>query len=196
MVDIMHETFKGLLCPALDAEQSEKAVLPSPAKLRNKILIKVKYSPPKKVAQAEVAAATKPSSDTSSLSSFDEDTEPANKEKPKKKVSKIIDALSQLGIYTRSFHFSGLTSPEATIPTHVFSLSESSLTGVQKEDPEGLFNHNKCYLMRAYPKGTRIGSSNLDPSLFWRVGVQMVALNWQRIDHGMMLQEAMFQGTY
>jgi hypothetical protein len=27
--------------------------------------------------------------------------------------------------------------------------------------------------MRAYPKGTRIGSSNLDPSLFWRQGVQI-----------------------
>lgn len=27
--------------------------------------------------------------------------------------------------------------------------------------------------MRAYPKGLRVSSSNLDPAIFWRQGVQM-----------------------
>lgn len=49
--------------------------------------------------------------------------------------------------------------------------------------------------MRVYPKGLRISSSNLDPSVFWRKGVQMVALNWQSCDEGMMLNEGMFAGT-
>lgn len=48
--------------------------------------------------------------------------------------------------------------------------------------------------MRAYPKGLRVTSSNLDPSIFWRTGVQIVALNWQKWDAGMMLNEAMFAG--
>ena len=48
--------------------------------------------------------------------------------------------------------------------------------------------------MRAYPSGLRVSSSNLDPSVFWRKGVQMVALNWQSCDEGMMLNEAMFAG--
>ena len=48
--------------------------------------------------------------------------------------------------------------------------------------------------MRVYPKGVRISSSNLDPSVFWRKGVQMVALNWQSCDEGMMLNEGMFAG--
>ena len=48
--------------------------------------------------------------------------------------------------------------------------------------------------MRAYPKGIRVTSSNLDPSIFWRTGVQIVALNWQKWDSGMMLNEAMFTG--
>ncbi|KAG4222385.1 hypothetical protein PC116_g29141 [Phytophthora cactorum] len=48
--------------------------------------------------------------------------------------------------------------------------------------------------MRAYPKGLRWDSSNLDPSHFWRKGVQMVAMNWQSWDEGMMLNEAMFSG--
>lgn len=57
-----------------------------------------------------------------------------------------------------------------------------------------LFSHNRNYLMRAYPSGLRVSSSNLDPSVFWRKGVQMVALNWQRWDQGMMLNEGMFAG--
>jgi len=48
--------------------------------------------------------------------------------------------------------------------------------------------------MRAYPKGLRVSSSNLDPVVFWRKGVQMVALNWQKWDEGMMLNEGMFAG--
>lgn len=49
--------------------------------------------------------------------------------------------------------------------------------------------------MRAYPSGMRVRSDNLDPSVFWRKGVQMVALNWQRWDEGMMLNEGMFTGS-
>jgi hypothetical protein len=48
--------------------------------------------------------------------------------------------------------------------------------------------------MRTYPHGLRVSSTNLDPSVYWRKGVQMVALNWQKWDKGMMLNEGMFAG--
>lgn len=48
--------------------------------------------------------------------------------------------------------------------------------------------------MRIFPKGLRINSSNYNPSLFWANGVQVVALNWQKVDTGMMLNEGMFGG--
>jgi hypothetical protein len=66
---------------------------------------------------------------------------------------------------------------------------------VHETNPAGLFKHNKHFFMRAYPKGLRLNSSNLNPSVFWRAGVQIVALNWQRWDGGMMQNEAMFAGT-
>jgi len=50
-------------------------------------------------------------------------------------------------------------------------------------------------MMRAYPKALRLTSTNLNPPLFWRQGVQMVALNWQDCDKGMMINEGMFAGT-
>lgn len=52
--------------------------------------------------------------------------------------------------------------------------------------------------MRAVPRCARFDSSNLDPFLFKRKGaktvasVQIVALNWQSWDEGMMLIEVMF----
>lgn len=66
---------------------------------------------------------------------------------------------------------------------------------VHETNPTALFKHNKNFFMRAYPKGLRLNSSNLNPSVFWRQGVQIVALNWQRWDGGMMQNEAMFAGT-
>lgn len=48
--------------------------------------------------------------------------------------------------------------------------------------------------MRIYPFGLRVTSSNLDPSFYWRRGAQIVALNWQNLDKGMMLNRGMFAG--
>ena len=58
-----------------------------------------------------------------------------------------------------------------------------------------LFTHNMHYLMRVFPSGMRVRSDNLDPAVFWRKGVQFVALNWQRWDAGTMLNEGMFVGS-
>ncbi|TLD26180.1 Sorting nexin-4 [Venturia nashicola] len=193
MVEIMNECFSGMM---VDVENASDAALPSPSDLKGKILIKVKYTPP----QAAVAAAPALSVDgqaslskvTSSGSSSAGDQNDAVDASGQPKPSKIIESLSRLGVYMRSYHFKSFDQPEASVPTHVFSLSEGTLMEVHKKNPKGLFDHNKQYLMRAYPKGTRISSSNLDPATFWRRGVQMVALNWQKIDEGMMLNEGMF----
>ena len=214
VVDIMRELWKGhLIDDDAACEEAAKKQLPSPGDLRNKILVKVKYVPPQDPAKDAVKDTTKDESaitKTTSISSSNSDVEDddddeiegindgpvdaAPKKKKKKKV-KILEALSRLGIYTRSYHFSSFTAPEASIPTHVFSLSEKALMSLHETHSPLLFAHNRRFLMRAYPKGLRVRSDNLDPAPFWRKGVQMVALNWQRIDEGVMLNEAMFGGT-
>jgi len=180
MVHIMEQTWEGLLLPKQDKDVDS---LPSPGELRNKILVKVKYAPPDQdgtITPPEEAAkaGTKPTA-----------------EGTKKKPSKIIQALSKLGIYTRGVSFKSLTQPEAAMPTHIFSLSESGVQEVHQKSAKELFHHNNNFLMRTYPSGMRIGSSNLDPAVFWRKGIQIVALNWQNWDEGMMLNEGMFAGT-
>ncbi|QDS72954.1 hypothetical protein FKW77_008506 [Venturia effusa] len=191
MVEIMNECFSGMM---VDVENASDAALPSPNDLRGKILIKVKYTPPQTAAAAAPAMSVDgqaPLSKVTSSGSNSDQSETVDA-KGQAKPSKIIEALSRLGIYMRSYHFKSLDQPEASVPTHVFSLSEGTLMEVHKKNPKGLFDHNRQYLMRAYPKGTRISSSNLDPAAFWRRGVQMVALNWQKIDEGVMLNEGMF----
>ncbi|KAK7753568.1 hypothetical protein SLS62_004426 [Diatrype stigma] len=186
MVNIMHEVWAGLL---INPPEKEAKYLPSPAELRNKILVKVKYAPS--------------NSDTPAAED-DNRLPPEAKENPDSKAaaaktaqkpSKIIQALSALGIYTRGVSFKSLTQPEATMPTHIFSLSESTVLEVHDNEADRLFNHNKHYLMRTYPSGMRISSSNLDAPVFWRKGIQIVALNWQKWDEGMMMNEGMFAST-
>lgn len=187
MVQIMQEEWAGYLLPEPEGEVTK---LPSPGELRGKIIIKVKYAPPENAADGASLSSGGLSKTSTAASGT---AAPAGA--PAKKASKIIQALSKLGIYTRGVSFKSLTQPEASMPTHIFSLSENGVMEVHQKSARELFDHNKRYLMRAYPSGMRIGSSNLDPAVFWRKGIQIVALNWQKWDEGMMLNEGVFAGT-
>ncbi|KAI1769288.1 PLC-like phosphodiesterase [Hypoxylon sp. FL1150] len=191
MVRIMKEVWSDLLLPHPD---DDVEVLPSPGDLRRKILVKVKYAPP----DACVSSPGEESEDrlpTEAKAATTSASTPGAAQKKVKKASKIIQALSALGVYTRGVSFKSLSQPEATMPTHIFSLSEGAVAEVHENASAELFVHNMEYLMRAYPSGMRIGSSNLDPVTFWRNGIQIVALNWQKWDEGMMLNEGLFAGT-
>ena len=125
MVEIMTEIWKPFL---LTPPATEYKTLPSPASLRNKILIKVKYVDPQKAAlEAQSAPKEKASSGSASASEEELDTPgpaaPELKQKQKKKSS-ITPALSAMGVYTRAYHFS-LTAPEASLPNRTSSFSQS-----------------------------------------------------------------------
>ena len=185
MVEIINDYWKQYLVP-IPIDAPEDIALPPLESLRKRILIKIKYSSPKKAAKEEKHP-------TKSASKEDSSEDEAQVDPAKK--GKIVEALGRLGLYTRSCHFKDFSQPEAQIPTHVFSLSEGKVIDMQEQHPDELFKHNVSYLMRAYPKGTRVRSTNLDPLPFWRVGIQIVALNWQQVNAAMMLNEAMFAGT-
>lgn len=193
MVEIIHETWAGMLV-TLDGESVQK--LPSPEELRRKILVKVKYVAPKvEDDPTKALELSHPPTRSSSISSGIEDQGVPKVDGEGKQKSSIIQSLSALGVFLRSYHFKGLSAPEAVIPTHVFSLSEKKLMEVHESHGPTLFSHNRNFMMRAFPSGMRVSSSNLDPSVFWRKGVQIVALNWQKLDEGMMLNHGMFDGS-
>jgi hypothetical protein len=189
MVEIMEEIWGEHL---LAASEIEPAGLPSPDELRNKILIKVKHVPDHKHGSGK---------GESEVSDGPEDTihevvmEGGEKKTVEVKAPKMSFRLSRLGIHTRGISFKSLDQPEASMPNHIFSLSEKVAMALQKRMPKALFAHNREFLMRIYPHGMRVDSSNFDPVTFWRAGMQVVALNWQSWDVGMILNEAMFAGS-
>ncbi|KAJ4325859.1 hypothetical protein N0V94_000421 [Neodidymelliopsis sp. IMI 364377] len=203
MVEIMTEYWGDMLVdlPLNPSQTAETTNLPMLKDLERKILVKVKRGHAKPTTstanpttlQAPAPELQKTNSADSVVSSASDDELPDGQKKPPK--PKVIESLAKLGVYFGGYSYKSLEAPEAAIPTHVFSLSEKTLMEVHETDPAALFHHNKHFFMRAYPKGLRINSGNLNPSVFWRAGVQIVALNWQRWDGGMMQNEAMFAGT-
>lgn len=61
------------------------------------------------------------------------------------------------------------------------------------KSPMEFVEYNKKQLSRIYPKGTRVDSSNYMPHLFWNVGCQLVALNFQTLDMPMQLNAGVFE---
>jgi phosphatidylinositol phospholipase C, delta len=203
MVQIMKEEWKGYLVDEAHESCKPEERLPRLSDLLNKILVKVKKAttPPGSLKPGASSASLSPSSTSSTLApaKFDHADSASGSDddrggKSKKKKTKICESLSELGIYTHSAHFMSFDQEEALHPPHVFSISEDRILELHNTKQMELFTHNRKYFMRAYPAGRRIDSSNPDPSMFWRRGVQMVALNWQSWDEGTMVNEAMFAG--
>lgn len=207
MVKIMREVWQDLLVSEPHEGCDPRFRVPTLDALRNKILVKVKRATAKMIATRSttdlpmhVAA-----DDDASLSDDERPPAPPGRSPRLDKASsaptgaqeknakvRICQSLAELAVYTRSQRFESLETPQAKKPTHIFSISENRILELYQKHHREVFMHNKNYFMRAFPNVRRIDSSNPDPSLFWRMGVQMVAMNWQNLDEGMMLNEGMF----
>ncbi|KLJ11133.1 phosphatidylinositol phospholipase C, gamma-1 [Blastomyces silverae] len=136
---------------------------------------------------------------TTSISSASEDSDVGQlltsmrKEKRRQK-SRITRELAELGVYSRGYKFHSFNSPESKRFNHVYSFAENAFERLcgDSESKALLEAHNRSFITRAYPSKFRLRSSNFDPNIFWRRGVQMVAMNWQTYDVGMQLNQAMF----
>ncbi|KAJ1301294.1 hypothetical protein OPQ81_003698 [Rhizoctonia solani] len=110
-------------------------------------------------------------------------------ERPKVKMDR---ALADLLVYTVGVKFRGLNKKEHYTVEQMFSLSEKTANKVLKENWMGLVKHCRTNLVRVYPNGTRVSSTNYEPNKYWAAGVQLVAMNWQTIDLGNMMNQSMF----
>ena len=133
---------------------------------------------------------------------------------PNYKPAHISEELAALGYYARSMKprkgwlseresllifdrtyidvlFSDIFGPENVL----INISETSCLSLIPTSLVQLIWHGSHHLRRIYPKGTRIGSSNFNPLLFWRNGSHVASLNWQVYDRGMQVNEAMFVGS-
>lgn len=203
MVKIMKEVWGELLVQEPLEGCDPKFRLPRLEDMRNRILVKVKRAHTRMSQLQHIASAPLLGVEEECDSSDDEalplppvksNSVPVGSSIPETKDSKvkICSNLSDLAIYTRSERFRRFETQECKKPAHIFSISENRILELWSKHHREMFTHNKTYFLRAFPAGRRIDSSNPDPSLFWRKGVQMVAMNWQYLDEGMMLNEGMF----
>uniref|UniRef100_A0A6J0TZE9 1-phosphatidylinositol 4,5-bisphosphate phosphodiesterase n=1 Tax=Pogona vitticeps TaxID=103695 RepID=A0A6J0TZE9_9SAUR len=75
----------------------------------------------------------------------------------------------------------------------VSSFTEMKAYELLTKSPIQFVDYNKRQMSRIYPKGTRMDSSNYMPQMFWNVGCQMVALNFQTTDVPMQQNMALFE---
>lgn len=92
---------------------------------------------------------------------------------------KMSPQLLSLLVYTVGVKCRGINKKEEYAPEHMFSLSERTAHKILRFGMWDLIKHTKTHLVRTYPKGTRVRSTNYEPHRFWAAGAQLVALNWQ-----------------
>jgi len=106
--------------------------------------------------------------------------------------------LASLLVYTIGVKHRGINKKEHYAVEHMISLSEKSGIKYLKSDVncEDLIKHNRSHLTRVYPSMSSFKrlsqSANFLPILFWSMGCQLVAINWQTLDIGFEMNQAMF----
>jgi phosphatidylinositol phospholipase C delta len=88
-------------------------------------------------------------------------------------------ALLALLVYTVGVKCRGINKKEVYAPEHMFSLSETVANRMIKAGMQDLIKHCRTHLVRLYPKGMRLNSTNYEPHRYWSAGAQLVAINWQ-----------------
>lgn len=86
----------------------------------------------------------------------------------------------------------GLTNNANRSVFTVFSIKETQFLKLWSENEENLRRFHQKFLTRIYPSGTRIDSSNYDPIPAFLSGSQMIAMNIQTNDLGLLIYESLF----
>ncbi|CAO1624562.1 unnamed protein product [Sympodiomycopsis kandeliae] len=116
----------------------------------------------------------------------------------KNKKLLISPELAELLVYTIGVKHRGINKKEFYAPEHMISLSERTAFKYVRDNRnrEDLIKHNRAHLTRVYPSMSSLArlhaSANYLPHHVWAVGCQLVALNWQTVDLGFALNQAMF----
>jgi phosphatidylinositol phospholipase C delta len=159
-------------------------VLPSPASLKRKIIVKAKKQPP---AEKENESESEEEEEVRKVAVVMK----ANIHENKKTVA---EGLSSLVNICQAVHFRGFQ--EAKISGKCYQMSSFSETKAHeliKNSAKDFAMYNARQFCRIYPSGTRTGSSNFKPTPMWNVGCHMVALNYQNARRPIFLNESKFR---
>ena len=92
----------------------------------------------------------------------------------------IAPELSAIVNYVWPIHFKGFEKArEMNCCYHMSSFNEKKAARFAAGQPEEFTDYCKSQIARIYPMGTRVNSTNYNPQIYWNVGAQLVALNFQ-----------------
>ncbi|XP_041029552.1 1-phosphatidylinositol 4,5-bisphosphate phosphodiesterase delta-3-like [Carcharodon carcharias] len=158
--------------------------LPSPEKLKGKILIKGKKFD-----------GSGPTLDQEEAPEDYEEESVNNGDKSRKEVVKELSKeLSDLVVYCKAVHFCSFQdSSNKACACELSSFSENKAKKLICESGITFVCYNALQLSRIYPTGSRIDSSNYNPQEMWNAGCQLVALNFQKPGMEMDLNKGKFR---
>lgn len=136
------------------------------------------YTPTKEAPITSPVSPTSPVPKDTGIAVNNRDAAGTATQQPKVRMSM---ALAALLVYTVGVKCRGINKKERYATEHMFSLSETTANKFLKrqEGAMELIKHNRSHLVRIYPRGTRLRSTNYDPHRYWAGGAQLVAMNWQ-----------------
>ncbi|CAF0805053.1 unnamed protein product [Rotaria sordida] len=107
--------------------------------------------------------------------------------------SKATKAMSDLVHYIVPVRFKTFALAEERNRSYeISSFSEEKAYNLIREQAKEFLAYNQRQLCRIYPRGTRLDSSNYNPYIYWPIGCQMCALNYQTLDAAMQLNLGLF----
>ncbi|KAH3760283.1 phosphoinositide-specific phospholipase C [Pelomyxa schiedti] len=192
----MAEILRGVLGDKIGLRPASLGeALPSPGDLLNKILIKGRVLPPDE-ALAKIAENKKKAEEEerkAKSGSSKGDKKAPKGDKKAKKSHALAPELSNVTF----FKSGSIPDLEAAIttcsPYDMCSFSELKVAKLTTSMPDTVLRFTHQHLLRTYPKGTRVNSSNYDPIPCWNLGANFVALNYQTSSEPMWLNTAKFR---
>ncbi|KAK1434841.1 hypothetical protein QVD17_00595 [Tagetes erecta] len=199
------ETFGEML---FKPESANLDKLPSPENLKNRILISTK--PPKECLEAEDVEHS--SSQKSQVSYVDDawiedkgfksgsdtsDDDAETEDLLKGKKSHSSPAYKQVIAIHAGKPKNGLKDALKVENDKIrrLSLPEQALEKAAEKHGQDLVRFTQNNILRIYPKGTRITSSNYKPLTGWMHGAQMIAFNMQGYGRSLSLMHGMFRAN-
>uniref|UniRef100_A0A8C5D1W8 Phosphoinositide phospholipase C n=1 Tax=Gouania willdenowi TaxID=441366 RepID=A0A8C5D1W8_GOUWI len=163
----------------VDPPNKEEMYLPSPEKLKGKILIKGKKLPPSCAdGEGDVTDEEEGLEMSRRVGVGVDERDQINGLGCKRfRLSKELSDLVSLckSVQFRDFEFSKREQKYWEIS----SFNEVDANRFANEFPEEFVCYNKRFLSRVYPTPMRIDASNMNPQDFWKCGCQIVAMNYQ-----------------
>lgn len=178
---VMAEIFIDVFGDQIYIPPPNATSFPSPEQLKYKILIKGKMT----------AHTVEAEEDVSDEDVSDEDPQKTKRTSPKPKQDKVNPKLIAL------LAIEGSKMQVGDRPyKQMSSVTESGMLKlVAKHGFKTMIEYHKKNLTRIYPANSRINSSNMNPVNYWLSGCQIVALNYQKSDLGMLLNYGWFQSN-